>query len=73
MQDALSSGLLETHILGWAFEANVGEVKAQLEKRGKVKIELIVIRPDTLAEGLKVTNSQILFSPLALPDIDINV
>lgn len=71
VQDAMSSGILEVHVLGWAFEANVGEVKSQLEKRGKVKIELIMIRPDTLAEGLKVTQPEMLFSPLALPDIDL--
>ena len=29
-----------------------------------------MIRPDTLAEGLKVTQSAALFSPLALLDID---
>lgn len=73
VQDALASGILEVHILGWAFEANVGEVKSQLEKRGKVKVELIMIRPDTLAEGLKATQPEMLFSPLALPDIDIRV
>ena len=73
VQDALSSGILEVHVLGWAFEANVGEVKAQLEKRGKVKVELVMIRPDTLAEGLKVSKAETLFSPLALPDIEIEV
>jgi hypothetical protein len=71
--DALSSGILEVHVLGWAFEANVGEVKAQPEKRGKVRVELIMIRPDTLAEGLKVTKSEALFSPLSLPDIEVVV
>jgi adenine-specific DNA-methyltransferase len=71
VQDAMSSGILETHILGWAFEANVGEVKTQLERRGKVKLQLVMIRPDTLAEGLKVAHSDVLFSPFALPDIDI--
>jgi len=71
VQDALASGILEVHVLGWAFEANVGEVKSQLEKRGKVKVELIMIRPDTLAEGLKATQPEMLFSPLALPDIEI--
>ncbi len=71
VQDALASGILDVHVLGWAFEANVGEVKSQLEKRGKVKIELIMIRPDTLAEGLKATQPEMLFSPLALPDIEI--
>jgi adenine-specific DNA-methyltransferase len=71
IQDALASGILEVHLLGWAFEANVGEVKSQLEKRGKVKIELIMIRPDTLAEGLKATQPEMLFSPLALPDIEV--
>jgi adenine-specific DNA-methyltransferase len=73
VQDAVGSGILEVHVLGWAFEANVGEVKSQLEKRGKVKVELIMIRPDTLAEGLKVTQPEILFSPLALPDVDVTV
>ncbi|MDR7420375.1 MAG: site-specific DNA-methyltransferase [Armatimonadota bacterium] len=71
VQDALASGILEVHVLGWAFEANVGEVKSALEKRGKVKVELIMIRPDTLAEGLKVTQPEMLFSPLALPDIEV--
>lgn len=73
VQDALASGILETHVLGWAFEANVGEVKSQLEKRGKVKVELIMIRPDTLAEGLKATQPEMLFSPLALPDIEVEI
>jgi len=73
VQDAMASGILEVHVLGWAFEANVGEVKSQLEKRGKVKVELIMIRPDTLAEGLKATQPEMLFSPLALPDIEVTV
>lgn len=71
VEDAMASGILETHVLGWAFEANVGEIKSQLEKRGKVKVELVMIRPDTLAEGLKTTNPSMLFSPLALPDIAV--
>jgi adenine-specific DNA-methyltransferase len=73
VQDALASGILEVHVLGWAFEANVGEVKSQLEGRGKVKVELIMIRPDTLAEGLKATQPEMLFSPLALPDIELKL
>jgi hypothetical protein len=48
VQDALASGILEVHVLGWAFEANVG-----------------------LAEGLKATQPEMLFSPLALPDIEV--
>jgi adenine-specific DNA-methyltransferase len=71
VQDALASGVLEVHVLGWAFEANVGEVKSQLEARGKVKVVLIMIRPDTLAEGLKAIQPEMLFSPLALPDIKV--
>ena len=71
VQDALASGILEVHVLGWAFEANAGEVKSALEKRGKIKVELIMIRPDTLAEGLKATQPEMLFSPLALPDIEV--
>jgi hypothetical protein len=73
IQDALASGILEVHVLGWAFEANVGEVKSALEKRGKVRVELIMIRPDTLAEGLKATQPEMLFSPLALPEIEVKV
>lgn len=73
VQDAMASGILEVHVLGWAFEANVGEVKSQLEERGKVKVELIMIRPDTLAEGLKATQPEMLFSPLALPDVEVKV
>ena len=73
VQDAMASGILEAHVLGWAFEANVGEVKSQLEKCGRVKIELIMIRPDTLAEGLKATQPEMLFSPLALPDIEVEI
>lgn len=72
VQDAMASGILEVHVLGWAFEANVGEVKSALEKRGKVKVELIMIRPDTLAEGLKATQPEMLFSPLAMPEIVIS-
>jgi adenine-specific DNA-methyltransferase len=73
VQDALASGILEVHVLGWAFEANVGEVKSQLESRGKVKVQLIMIRPDTLAEGLKATQPEMLFSPLALPNIEFKL
>lgn len=73
VQDAMASGILEVHVLGWAFEANVGEMKSQLEKRGRVKVELIMIRPDTLAEGLKITQPEMLFSPLALPDLDVAI
>jgi adenine-specific DNA-methyltransferase len=73
VQDAIATGILEVHVLGWAFEANVGEVKSQLESRGKVTVELIMIRPDTLAEGLKATQPEMLFSPLALPDIEVNL
>jgi adenine-specific DNA-methyltransferase len=71
VQDALASGILEVHVLGWAFEANVGEIKSQIEKRGKVKVELIMIRPDTLADGLKPMQMEMLFSPLALPDVKV--
>ena len=73
VQDAMASGILEVHVLGWAFEANVGEVKSKLEGRGKVKVELIMIRPDTLAEGLKAAQPEMLFSPLALPDIQVKI
>ena len=70
-QDALACGFLEAHILGWAFEANVGEIKSKLEAQGRVKINLVTIRPDTLMEGLKTNQPGMLFSPLSLPDIRI--
>jgi adenine-specific DNA-methyltransferase len=70
-RDAAASGLSEVHVLGWAFEANVGEVKRQLEDKLGVKVQLVMIRPDSLAEGLKVTRPEALFSPLALPEIDV--
>jgi adenine-specific DNA-methyltransferase len=70
-RDAADSGLPEVHILGWAFEANVGEVKADTEAQSKVRVELVMIRPDSLAEGLKVTRPETLFSPMALPDLDV--
>jgi adenine-specific DNA-methyltransferase len=71
VQDALALGILEVHVLGWAFEANVGEIKSRLEAKGKVQVHLVMIRPDTLAEGLKATQPEMLFSPLALPDVRI--
>jgi adenine-specific DNA-methyltransferase len=73
VEDALSSGITEVHVLGWSFEANVGEIKSKRESRGKVKIELVMIRPDTLVEGLKATKPETLFSPLALPDVDVSL
>jgi hypothetical protein len=38
-----------------------------------VKVELIMIRPDTLAEGLKATQPETLFSPLGLPDVKLKI
>ncbi len=72
-EDALSSGIAALHVLGWAFEANVGEVKLALEAAKNVSIQLIMIRPDTLAEGLKASARESLFSPLGLPDIELSV
>jgi adenine-specific DNA-methyltransferase len=69
--DATASGLDEVHVLGWAFESNVGEEKARLEAESSVRVQLLMIRPDTLAEGLKVTRPASLFSPLALPDVKV--
>jgi adenine-specific DNA-methyltransferase len=71
VEDAVASGINEIHVLGWAFEANVGEIKSKLESRGKIKVNLVMIRPDTLAEGLKVTTPEKLFSPYALPDVSV--
>lgn len=68
-QDAVSAGIRHVDILGWAFEANVGEIKSKLESRGKLQIGLVMIRPDTLMSGLKVTSAAGLFSPLALPEV----
>ena len=41
----------------------------RLELSLRSYLELVMIRPDTLAEGLKVTKPDMLFSPLALPDL----
>jgi hypothetical protein len=71
VDDARALGLSEVHVLGWAFEANVGEIKSKLEKPGRVAVQLVMIRPDTLAEGLKATQPEMLFSPLALPDVEV--
>lgn len=71
-EDAIASGINEIHVLGWAFEANVGEVKSKLESRGKVKVQLVMIRPDVFVEGLKATSPESLFSPYALPDVEIS-
>lgn len=71
--EAESSGISEIHVLGWAFEANVGEIKGKIEAGGNVKIELVMLRPDTLAEGLKVAKPDELFSPLALPEVEIQL
>lgn len=73
VDDAFRLGINEVHVLGWAFEANVGEIVSQLEERGNTTLRLIMIRPDTLAEGLKITQPDALFSPLTLPDIDVAV
>jgi adenine-specific DNA-methyltransferase len=70
-EDARSLGLDSLHVLGWAFEANVGEIKANIESEGDIGVELVMIRPDALADGVKVTEPAGLFSPLALPEIDI--
>ena len=32
-----------------------------------------MIRPDTLTEGLKAVNPEMLFSPLALPDVEVDL
>lgn len=72
VRDAVGAGLGELHILGWAFEANVGEVKARLADEHGVRLELVMIRPDTLAEGLKITKPEMLFSPLALPEVEFS-
>ena len=72
VEDALASGLTEVHVLGWAFEPNVGEIKSKLESRGKVTVELQMIRPDTLVEGLKNVDPGELFSPLGQPVIEVS-
>jgi adenine-specific DNA-methyltransferase len=71
--EAAEHDLKEVHLLGWAFEANVGEQKAAVERDGTVEVRLIMIRPDALAEGLKVTQPEMLFSPLALPEIRLDL
>ncbi|MDQ3964635.1 MAG: site-specific DNA-methyltransferase [Actinomycetota bacterium] len=69
--DAEKLGVEAIHVLGWAFETNVGEVKKTLEAEREIRVELVMIRPDTLMEGLKATQPDMLFSPLAHPDVEI--
>ena len=69
--EAVEHGLSEVHVLGWAFDVNVGEEKATIEQGSNLEVRLVMIRPDALAEGLKVTQPETLFSPLALPEIRI--
>lgn len=70
-QEASAGGIREVHVLGWAFEPNVGEIKDKAEDYHKVQVSLAMIRPDTLSEGLKIAKPETLFSPLALPDVEI--
>lgn len=70
-QEASAGGIREVHVLGWAFEPNVGEIKDKAEDYYKVQVSLAMIRPDTLSEGLKIAKPDTLFSPLALPDVEI--
>jgi adenine-specific DNA-methyltransferase len=69
--EARQAGLNEVHVLGWAFETNANELTAKLEADNDVAVRLMMIRPDTLAEGLKATQPEQLFSPLAIPDVEI--
>lgn len=70
-KEATDRDLTALHVLGWAFEANVGEVKGQLEAAHDIAIELVMIRPDALARELKVSRGDSLFSPLALPEVRV--
>jgi adenine-specific DNA-methyltransferase len=69
--EARQAGLNEVHVLGWAFETNANELTAKLEADNGVAVRLMMIRPDTLTEGLKATQPEQLFSPLAVPDVEI--
>lgn len=71
-QEAVAAGLGGVHILGWAFEANVNEVRTEVSEHAGVPIEVMMIRPDTLADGLKATRPESLFSPLCVPDIEVH-
>lgn len=70
-EEAAAAGLSGVHVLGWAFEANVNEVRAQVAEHSGVAIEVMMIRPDTLADGLKATTPERLFSPLSVPDVEV--
>jgi adenine-specific DNA-methyltransferase len=69
--EAAASGLAEVHVLGWAFEANVNEVREEIATEAGVDVQLLMIRPDTLSDGLKVTQPEMLFSPLSVPDVEV--
>jgi adenine-specific DNA-methyltransferase len=72
-KEAADLGLTELDVLGWAFESNIGEIKDRVEAEFGVKARLVMIRPDALAEGLKVTQPGSLFSPLTLPEVRVNM
>lgn len=70
-RQAVEFGFKDLHVLGWAFEVNVGELRDRLCSELGIAIQLVMIRPDTLAEGLKVTDRAELFSPLSLPEVEL--
>jgi len=73
-QDAAAQGIRELHVLGWSFDASVGEqVRAVADKHGALVVA-VAIRPDTLVGGLAVAKGEGagLFADLTLPEVSVS-
>jgi adenine-specific DNA-methyltransferase len=71
-KEALQAGLDEVHVMGWAFEANAAELTGGADRNDGIVVRLMMIRQDTLVDGLAATQPDQLFSPLAVPDVAIS-
>ena len=71
VQDARTLGISELHLLGWAFEANLGATLDRLAAKAgdpPMAVRLVAIRPDALARGLKPGTGDRLFAPQGNPE-----
>ena len=74
VQDARTLGISEVHVLGWAFEANLGATIDRLAAKNvdpRTSVRLVAIRPDALARGLKPEARDRLFAPQGTPEVTI--
>ncbi len=74
VQDARMLGISEVHVLGWAFDANLGATIDRLSTDGAdsgTAVRLVAIRPDALARGLKPDARDRLFAPQGTPEVEL--